>query len=199
MHYPDVQSTLSALPIPNPNKSRKPYTIPTLTFSPTLTLTDSAAIAAELEKRHPQPSLRLDSPYVARLAALVQAIMSALGAEIVGVVADALLEGEDHAWYVADRKGTFGDMAKLRAERGGEAAWAGSEGPFKEVGNLLREVEGGPFFEGKEPGFADFMVLGLLEMLKKLDQAYHDRAVGFDAALGELYKASKNWLERNDH
>lgn len=47
--------------------------------------------------------------------------------------------------------------------------------------------------------FADFVIVGWLQFLKVIQEDLYQRLVGVDHVIGELYDASKPWLERNDH
>ena len=47
--------------------------------------------------------------------------------------------------------------------------------------------------------FADFVLVGLLQFIKRTDEKNFDRLVGIEPALKELYDAAKPWLERDDY
>jgi hypothetical protein len=103
-------------------------------------------------------------------------------------------------------------LSQLEAEKGGEQCWEEVKGPVKEAGDLLRK-HGGPFFLGERGMFpvtdqtrqltfavtyADFIVVGLLEFLRRIDVALLERYLSLDPALGKLYEASAEWLKRAD-
>lgn len=160
---------------------------------------DSKQIAIELEKRYPEPSLHLDAPELAQLETLLPKAITPLRYVLIPNVPHALLSPESEEYFQRTRKETFGmPLAQVEKEKGGEDAWRAAEPAFKEVGELYRK-NGGPFLLGKEVGHADFIVVGILEFGRKIDQAYFERMVTMEPTLKTLYDASKQWLERNDH
>lgn len=46
--------------------------------------------------------------------------------------------------------------------------------------------------------YADFIFVAFLQFLKRLDESAFERFLGFDEAIGKVYDASKEWLERDD-
>jgi hypothetical protein len=47
--------------------------------------------------------------------------------------------------------------------------------------------------------YADFMIVGSLHMVKRIEEDLYQRVVKIDPVYGKLYDASKQWLERDDH
>jgi hypothetical protein len=45
----------------------------------------------------------------------------------------------------------------------------------------------------------DFVVVGMIHMIKRVDQKYFDRFVALDPVFAELYDSSSEWLVRGDH
>jgi len=90
-------------------------------------------------------------------------------------------------------------LPQLLAEQGGEEAWEEARPGTRMLGELL-EKEGGPFFMGSTVSFADFLVLGLLQFYKQIDEErIFKRVIELEPALGKLYDAGKQWLERDNH
>jgi hypothetical protein len=45
--------------------------------------------------------------------------------------------------------------------------------------------------------YADFFVVGIIHFLKLLEEDFYQRLAKAEPALGELYEATKPWLERD--
>lgn len=63
---------------------------------------------------------------------------------------------------------------------------------------MLREDGLGPFFMGKEPSYADFVLVGFMKMFERIGQLEMILLVDKEA-FGEVWEASQPWLEREDH
>jgi hypothetical protein len=50
-----------------------------------------------------------------------------------------------------------------------------------------------------EASYADFVVVGLLQFWKTIDEKIYERVIDIEPSLGKLYDASKQWLERDAH
>lgn len=157
---------------------------------------DSLAIARELEKRYPSPSLHLDTPQQAAMEALwSKMITSILPALTPNVVANVMTE-RSVPYFVETREKAFNikisDWEKIDAD----TAWAEVAPVLTGFGDVLRE-KGGPFALGAEPSFADFIVVAVMQFLKAIGNGTFDRFVGADEALGRLYEASKQWADKD--
>ena len=47
--------------------------------------------------------------------------------------------------------------------------------------------------------FADFVTVGFLHCVKRVDESVFDRLIGLEPELKKLYDACAKWLERDDH
>lgn len=47
--------------------------------------------------------------------------------------------------------------------------------------------------------YADFVIVGSLRHLRRIDESLYGRVVEIEPRLGTLYNACKLWLERDDH
>ena len=114
-------------------------------------------------------------------------------------VARNLLNPPSAEYFERTRQEKFGmPLAQLEREKGGESAFEEAEPGFKKVGEMLRE-KGGPFFLGETVSYADFIVVGALDFLRRVGEGVFERVLGMDPSLGEVYEASKPWLERNNY
>jgi len=89
-------------------------------------------------------------------------------------------------------------LEQFQKEKGGEEAWVEVTPALKELGDVLRKLEG-PFVMGFTTSYSDFVIVSSLHMLSRIDQKIFDRIVGIEPKLGEVYNACKPWLERDDH
>ena len=190
-----------------PNKEGTPYTIPVLRFprSPTSEprwVMESRAIAAALEQEFPSPPLHLDAAILPKVEALVSKISPALAPIFVPRVARDILNPRSISYFVRTRKEKFGmPLDELeKSEKGGEAAWKNAGPHLSELAVLLKENDG-PFFLGEAVSYADFVVVGLFQFLKRIsyDNDAFDRAMQTDSSFLVLYDACAQWLKRDDY
>ncbi|KAF1354813.1 hypothetical protein BDV97DRAFT_374790 [Delphinella strobiligena] len=199
LEYPDVAPRLSATGLP-PNKKGIPYTIPTIKLPGGQHLQDSAKIAAALESLYPSPSppLHLSHPKTARVAAAVQKLHVALHPLTLPKV-PGLLNPISASYYREARRRGFGkSLEDLEREWGG-AAWENAQGAIEELRGLL-EDDGGPFFLGREPGYADFVFVAALRFMERVYGEGFEGVLRGDESggFGRLYEACAGWLERDD-
>ena len=87
-------------------------------------------------------------------------------------------------------------------ERGGETAWKNARPHLETVAGMLKENGDGPFFMGKEVSYADFVFVGLVRMMERIQKLEKLKgAVGKEDAeiLMKQYEACGKWLERDGH
>jgi len=175
---------------------------------PSTATNESLRIAQALESLHPSPPLHITAP--ADLAHTQQVIdtlltkcMGPLIPEWMPRVPAELLREESQGYFRETREKRVGmPLERLAEEKGGEGCWQGAKEGWEACGRWVGEgrEKGGPFMKGKEPSFADFAIVATLHFLRILDEKrLFDRAVSFDPALKEVYEASTQWLEREDH
>ena len=110
---------------------------------------DSRKIADVLEKKHPSPSLHLDSPILKKVEELAPQCVMPLGPVFIPRVPRFMLNSRSAEYFERTREARFGmSLSQLEKEKGGESAWKAAEPKWKELGTLLK-AEGGPFFMGK--------------------------------------------------
>ncbi|KAL9020062.1 MAG: hypothetical protein Q9185_002676 [Variospora sp. 1 TL-2023] len=204
LEFADIAPHHKALSIPpNPEIPDLPkdfpsaYTIPTIHFLKDGTyMQDSGALARELEKRYPSPSLHLDTPQQAAIEALWSKMLPILLPAITPQIVADLLTERSAAYFVETRERAFkikmSDWEKIEAD----TAWAEAAPALTGFGDVLRE-KGGPFVLGAEPSYADFIVVAVMQFMRAAGEGIFERFVGTDEALGRLYEASKQWLEKD--
>jgi len=216
LEYPDVEPTLKNQSVPSslihhlshplntiprsvpPRTEGFAYTIPTVRLVSGTYINDSRAIATALETAHPSPSLLLDSPMLPRMEAALGAVMAHLAAELLPGVPGALLNPPSEEYFQRTRAQRFGmPLAQLKADKGGEGAWKAAEEPLRGMAALLKE-RGGPFCEGEEVSYADFVAVSFLQFVRRIEEKDFDRVCKLDEAFAKVYEASKEWLEKDD-
>ena len=161
---------------------------------------DSSNIADELEKRYPSPSLHLDSSYNTKVMTLLPKALGPLIGDLIPYVPDKLLNAESSEYFHRTRTERFGmPLSQYAKEKGGEGAWEAAAPALKELGQVLREESGGPYFMGSTPSYADFRVVGALQWIKRLGDGRYERIVGYDTAFGKIFDACGKWSERDDY
>lgn len=97
-------------------------------------------------------------------------------------------------------------LAEIKADGGNnyENAFAAAVEPLSKIVVLLQENKG-PFFDGDQPGFVDFVFAGFLRFFDIQDQltgvldAAEKGQRGGRKSCEDLYKACGKWLERDDY
>lgn len=157
---------------------------------------ESRKIASALEERYPTPSLHLDSPYLPRVEAVLGKLLPGLRPIFVPMVPKIFLNPRSQDFFIPDREKTFGKSLDEVA-KGADQAFEDSRPYVAQLGELLRENQNGPFFAGKDVGYADFMVVAFLRMLTLLGVADKLWQGDGEKELKDLYQACEKWLERD--
>ena len=169
---------------------------------------DSLKIAHALEERYPDPPLRMDSPYLTKLVnekdGLMAPLRAAMFGNFVARVPEVLLNEASIPYWEETRNKRVGmPIKEYEALHGGKAGFeAAGRGGMKEVTAMLKEHPEGPFFEGKEVGYADFVWAGFLLFLKRGGEDLYEGAVevsGDRSVHDALLEAVRPWAERDDH
>ncbi|PMB64083.1 hypothetical protein BM221_009874 [Beauveria bassiana] len=201
VEYPDIKPTLQ--PHVEPGESRWPYTIPAIKFPDGIWSQDSRKIADLIEKRYPEPSVHLDSPYQSRIEEVVPRAFVPLMGIGLNQIPRRLLNPPSVEYWIKDRTEFVGsDLAEHEAKRGGETAFAAAAPALKEITAMLKENPDGPFFSGKEVVYADFVWIAALYFLKRIGDDVYEGALNAsgDRTVHEnLLKAAEPWLRRGDH
>ncbi|KAI1445988.1 putative glutathione S-transferase [Annulohypoxylon stygium] len=178
------------------------YTIPTVIMPDGKWIMDSLEIAKALEEKYPEPSLHLDSPYLAKVFEQLGNLRDpTMPVFIPGVLFNVLNEASQE-YFRTTREKAVGKTMEEFAKEGGPAAWEAAAPFVQKVTALLKENPEGPFFEGKTVGFADFVWGGWLLFMKAISE---DAIAGALKASGEpevhlkLLDGLKPWTERDDH
>ncbi|KAI4122839.1 MAG: hypothetical protein LQ338_005591 [Usnochroma carphineum] len=201
LEYPDIEPTLKSLGVPaNPEGTTNytPYTVPTIRFPDGTYVMDSRKIASALEERYPSPPLHLSAPELAKIEELVPALIAPLGGVTLPKVPRNLLNERSAQYFNETRSKRFGmPLDQFEREKGGDAQWEEVRPTITQVGELLKK-KGGPFVLGEEVSYADFILVGLLRLFKRIGEGVYERAVEMEPSLGRLYDASGEWLARDD-
>ncbi|KAF2768550.1 hypothetical protein EJ03DRAFT_375235 [Teratosphaeria nubilosa] len=203
VEYPDIEPLFKSFGIPpndpniNPNY---PYSIPAAHFPDGKYIMDSLAIAKQLERIQPSPSLQLDNGYVDKTQKAVLAVLGALAPVAMPRVPELLLNPPSANYFNRTREKRFGmPLPELAKSEKAQNAWNEAEEPIRALVGLLKE-NGGSYVAGKEASFADLILAGLWRFLQVLDKEgdLWGRVKGVDAVVGEHYEVCKGWLERDD-
>lgn len=75
-----------------------------------------------------------------------------------------------------------------------EENWEKGRAPSTVVGEWLREKDG-PYFLGETVSYADFIFVGMLHFMRRIDEGLYKRYCEFDPAFETLYEACGEWLK----
>ncbi|KAM0323885.1 hypothetical protein ACHAQA_008466 [Verticillium albo-atrum] len=198
VEYPDVEPTLKGLGLAPQPEEIKPYTIPAVVFPDGTPVMNSRAIIDALEKRYPQPSLRVDDSATDTAYGLVRETMLVLQGALIPNVASECLNDASRPYFEETRREMFGmSLDEVRRLKGGEEVWEQARPVFAKVAARLRESEG-PFFLGETASYADFIYVGMLHFIRRTaGEGKFQRALGYEVEVQRLYEACAKWLERD--
>ncbi|KAK1138686.1 hypothetical protein N8T08_002077 [Aspergillus melleus] len=197
VEYPDVKPALEGHVSPDADGT---YTIPTVALPNGKYIMDSRKITEHLEEAHPQPSLRLDSPYLSKAEDLWKRYITALRPVFIPQIPKRLLNDASIDYWCTTRERIF-DMPvdQLEKELGGERGWNETTAVIQEATALLSENKG-PFFEGEVVGYADFVWASVLLFCVRMGPDFLDEALkraGNPQVHLDLLEAVKPWSNNN--
>ncbi|EXJ85450.1 hypothetical protein A1O1_05814 [Capronia coronata CBS 617.96] len=159
---------------------------------------DSRKIADVLESEYPDPALHLESPYQARIEALVGKLLGQIMPIFVPLVPKVFLNPASQKYYVPSRETSLG-MALDEYHKGADQALDQARPTIKQIGDMLDENASGPYLQGQEPCYADFIVVSWIRMMDGLGWAETFLACDGGQQIKRLYEASAKWLERDSY
>lgn len=200
MEFPDIASTFKSLGLaPNDESDYTPaYSCPAVKLPDGSFVMESRKIATALEKLQPEPSLLLDNDYPERAQSLVDRILYSLGPGMMYRIPDMLLDTRGAEWYYEERKKITGGLPIT--DFADKFDWDTAGGVLAELRGLLAENANGPFVVGKEPSYADLIIVSLWKLWSKVDKGdLVDRTMAFDESIPKHWGACEKWFERDDH
>ena len=107
-----------------------------------------------------------------------------------------LLDPRSAEYFYETRKKRFGmELNEVERTTATEENWEKGRAPSKVVGEWLREKEG-PYFLGDTVSYADFIFVGMLHFMRRIDEGLYKRYCEFDPAFEKLYDACGEWLKK---
>ncbi|TKA73768.1 hypothetical protein B0A55_07122 [Friedmanniomyces simplex] len=199
--HPEIEPTLTSLGIP-PNTSGpgSAYTLPAIRLPNGEYLMDSTTIVQRLEELYPEPTLHLDTGVHDRALAVVGKTGFALLPVFMPRVARSMIVETSVPWFCEARRKKFGmSLEELESTRGGERAWEAADPGLKELNGLMKEEKRneGPFVLGSEVSYADFVLVALLEGMRRIGEDLFERIVGGDEGLLAIYEECRRWTEKD--
>ncbi|CAK3950952.1 related to glutathione S-transferase [Lecanosticta acicola] len=206
VEYPDLAPKFKALGIPpnspetNPNAE---YSSPAIKLPDGRYIMDSLAAARELEQLQPSPSLHIHgNDYANRTQEAVGQIMKGLAPIAMPRIPERLLNPSSAEYFHTTREKRFGmPLSELaQSDKAGERAWSTAEPGFGAVKALLVENGNGPYIQGGEPSFADFVLAGFWRFMERLDTGgdLYGRIMEIDPVFARHREACQPWLDRDD-
>jgi glutathione S-transferase len=175
-----------------------PCRIKQVTLPDGTSIMDSLEIAPALEKLQPRPPLYLDSAYLQQVKDALPKVMNALAPIYVPSIPAQVLNPPSTRYFQETREQKFGrPLQELRddPEIGGEKAWEAARPHLRKIGACLSENTDGPWMLGREPSYADFVVVGYLIMFERIGHLPDIVRTGGDE-FQALWDASEGLRER---
>jgi len=110
----------------------------------------SENIIGKIEKRFPEPSLHIDSPYHEQAIKAVQEAVLPCAADILPRVPGSLLNPSSAEYFERTRPARFGcsSLKEALEQKGGDPAWKAAEPAYEKVVAMLKQNPEGPYFMG---------------------------------------------------
>lgn len=139
-------------------------------------MSDSRKIAAEVEKRYPEPSVYLDSDVLRKLEAIMPDLMQTLQPMYLPNVVKCLLnEASQPYWYETRAKRAGMPLDQFEKEKGGQQPWDNAKPHFDKVTAMLKENAAGPYFLGDKVSYADFVWGGFLIFIQRIGTDFWEK------------------------
>ena len=161
---------------------------------------ESSAIASKLESLYPTPSLHLDNGLHAQVGPIIgKAIGPLLPVFMPRIGRDRIVDS-CYDWFQEARAKRFGmPLDELEKVKGGEQAWEAARPGLQELKAFLAEhkKDEGPFVQGSEVCYADFLICSSVEALRKIGPDLFEKAMEvYDGEdLRRLHEACGEWLK----
>ncbi|KAF9872557.1 putative glutathione s-transferase [Colletotrichum karsti] len=192
--------TLKSLGVPPNTTGGFEFTVPTIKLPDGLMVTDSAVIASRLEGIYPSPALHLDLELQAQVDRVVHMTCMPLFAIYMPQVARELIDKATVPAFSKSREKRFGmTLEELETSKGAEKAWVAAESGFAAMKEILtsHKKDEGPFIRGSQVCYADFALVAVFEAFKRVGNGMFERALEWDTAFSDLYRASQAWLQND--
>lgn len=164
---------------------------------------DSKEIAKHIEKLYPNPPLHLNSDYLAKVAAIMPDLMTKIAPDFIPKVPKRILNEASLPYWYRTREEMFGKkLDQVEEEMGGDTAWMNAAESVQKITALLKEQTSGPFFEGNQVTYVDFVVAGLVRFMERIGDDTFEKLLevsGDREVLLAHYKACEPWFTRDDH
>ncbi|KAK5107960.1 hypothetical protein LTR62_000505 [Meristemomyces frigidus] len=198
LSHPELQPTLQGAGV-SPNAEGTPYTVPCIQLPNGETVMESLAIATKLESLHPSPSLHLDANMHEKAKAVSFQVVRPLFPIFMPIIGRTCIVDDAREYFYASKEAAFGMSLDEVEKKGGEQSWVAAQGGLQALKALLTEnkVDEGPFILGSRVNYGDFVVVAMLEGLRRIERALFDRVVGFDGSIGEVYRACEVWMKHD--
>ncbi|KAE8351283.1 hypothetical protein BDV28DRAFT_150118 [Aspergillus coremiiformis] len=209
--YPDIAPLLQTLSVPPHQSGQMKYTLPAICHPPSVktspsgTMMDSLPIARHLDTLYPSPPLFPSGEASYALALAVNKLLrpAALKAcDLLLPKAEDVLDERGREYFVRTRTAIFGKpLAELRPTTAKEIRDL-TDGMKAEMEIFLQMLRGqgsgtkGPFLEGENVGYADFILVTFLSWSYRCDRELWEEIMGMgNGEFRALWDASSLWLE----
>ncbi|KOS19318.1 hypothetical protein ESCO_001411 [Escovopsis weberi] len=176
------------------------YTIPVVRFPDGTHVMDSGRIADAIEARYPEPSIRMDSPYVAKVEELMTQIVPSIFGLFVNRVPERLLNTVSADYFRPTREQRVGmPLDQYEKVAGGQIAIDKARPFIQQLTALLGENAGGPFFMGDTVCYGDLTWAAFLIFSRRVGEDMFEEIMSMVGDRGvheRLLEAIAPWAKR---
>lgn len=195
LEYPDLKKVLS------PHITADLYTSPTIKYPDGQYIMDSRVIADFIEKKHPEPPVYLDSPYLKKVEDIMPKVQAAVRGHWMANIPRNVLNEASNVYWIPTREERLG-MTLDELEKTEGQDWEKAKPLLHQVTGWLKENNDGPFFLGKTVSYADFQWGGFLVFIRRSDQNKFQellQATGDPSVHLGLVEALEPWSKRDNY
>ncbi|KAL7943906.1 hypothetical protein V8C42DRAFT_358641 [Trichoderma barbatum] len=177
------------------------YSVPAMMDADGTYVMDSLNIAEYLEKKYPEPSIRLHSPKVRHMMDIVNRVMITLAPNFILPFTNDILVSPHREYFIETRSALYGmSLEMVEATMGGKGAYDAAAPLLKELTRMLEEHPEGPFLLGSEPSYGDLVWVALMVFLQIVGNGVFEAMLeygGNPTIHRNLLTAAEPWLSKN--
>lgn len=162
---------------------------------------DSLSIATTLEHKYPNPPLRLENDLHNTLGPILGKISMPLIPVFMPLIHRNIIPDSASEYFHSTRSKRFGmPLEELERGKGGQPAWEAARPGLDELCSFIREhkVDEGPFVQGSQVCYADFVIAGMVESLRRIsEKELFEKFVEVSPEVKGVWEGCRGWLERD--
>jgi glutathione S-transferase len=153
----------------------------------------------KLEQLHPDPPLHLDNGLAQKIGPLIGKISLPLIPVYMPRISRDVIHESSVEHVREQRERRFGmTLDELEKTKGGEPAWEAAKPGLRELEDFItsQKRDEGPFILGSEVCYADFIIAGMMEAVRRIGDDLYDKflEVAGGGGIQAIHQACQKWV-----